>query len=164
VYEVVKLSGGVGTRLSGSQEDYLEAIFELIQDAGSARVRDIADRLDVAKSSVTVALRALARSRLVNYEPYQLVTLSDKGLLAAKRIRHRHQALRGFFVNVLGISEDTADANACRIEHAVSDDVMDRLTCFVEFLADSAVPARDIPSAFAVHCEQGTEDGAGRTT
>jgi len=105
-------------------------------------------------------LRALSRSKLVNYKPYQLVTLSPTGSQAAKRIMRRHRSLREFFVNVLGVDETVADANACRIEHAVGDGVMRRLACFVEFLAASTIPARDVPLAFAAKCGQGGSNSA----
>jgi len=145
--------------LSASQEDYLEAILGLIGQTGSARVRDIAERLSVAKSSVTVALRALAKRELVNYEPYELVTLTDQGQVLAERVRRRHKALSGFFTDVLNVDEAVAEANACRIEHAVGDGVMRRLRCFVEFMSDSSVTAKALPRAFREYCTQRGRSG-----
>ncbi|MDD2708401.1 MAG: metal-dependent transcriptional regulator [Verrucomicrobiae bacterium] len=135
--------------LSVSQEDYLETILDLIAEAGAARVRDIARRMNVAKSSVTVALRSLASNRLVNYAPYELVTLSHDGKVMAEKIRRRHDSLANFLVRVLGVDEKTAGANACRIEHAVGEDVVNRLNCFAEFLPNSDIPARELAGAFA---------------
>jgi len=140
--------------LTASQEDYLEAILRLIGQTGNARVRDIAERLSVAKSSVTFALRGLAKRDLVNYEPYELVTLTEQGQALAERIRRRHKALSGFFTDVLGVDEGIAEANACRIEHAVGDGVMRRLSCFVEFMSESSVPAKELPQAFREYCAQ----------
>jgi DtxR family Mn-dependent transcriptional regulator len=138
--------------ISGSQEDYLETILELTLRDGAARVRDIAKHLKVAKSSVTVALRALAKSGLVHYEPYQLATLTGAGLALARKISQRHMALRNFMIEVLGVSEPIADFNACRIEHVVEDGVMRRLNCFVGFMSESTVAAKKLPRAFASHC------------
>jgi len=145
--------------LTASQEDYLETILGLIRQTGNARVRDIAKWLGVAKSSVTVALRGLAKRALVNYEPYQLVTLTDRGQVLAERIRRRHNALSGFFTNVLDVDGEIAEANACRIEHAVGDGVMRRLSCFVEFMSESSVPAKELPQAFREYCTQHRRSG-----
>lgn len=138
--------------LTASQEDYLEAILGLIHQTGSARVRDIAKRMKVAMPSVTVALRALSKRRLVRYEPYELVTLNDRGQLVAEKILRRHKALREFLTGVLDVDDDAAEANACRIEHAVGDGVMRRLNCFLGFMSQSAVPASRLPRAFRKHC------------
>ena len=145
--------------LTASQEDYLETILGLIRQTGNARVRDIAERLSVAKSSVTFALRGLAKRDLVNYEPYQLVTLTDQGQALADRIRRRHKALSGLFTDVLDVEAGIADANACRIEHAVGDGVMRRLSCFVEFMSSSSVPAKELPQAFRDYCAHHRRSG-----
>lgn len=138
--------------VSGSQEDYLEAILDLTLRDGTARGRDIAGRLGVAKSSVTVALRSLSRMGLVNYAPYQLITLTVKGRAMAGKICGRHRVLRDFMVEFLGVGEVVADRNACRIEHAVEDGVMRRFSCFAGFMSRSKVPARQLSLAFGTYC------------
>lgn len=126
-------------KLSPSLEDYLEGVLELVERGKVARVRDIAKRLGVGMPSVSVALRALGQRGLVNYDPYQVVTLTDKGRRAALEIQQRHDVLQKFLINVLGIDETTAAANACRMEHAVDPVVLDRLKRLAEFL--QACPA-----------------------
>ena len=138
--------------LTASQEDYLEAILGLMRETGAARVRDIAKRRKVAKSSVTAALRSLAKRKLVHYQPYELVTLSDRGKLLAERVRRRHKILSDFLTGVLDADERIAEANACRIEHAVGVIVMERLSCFLEFMSKSTVPASRLPQAFHKYC------------
>jgi DtxR family Mn-dependent transcriptional regulator len=145
--------------LTPSQEDYLEAMLELIGQTGNARVRDIAERLSVAKSSVTFALRGLARQGLVNYEPYQLVSLTNQGQAAAERIRRKHRSLSCFLQDVLDVDEAIAEANACRIEHAATDGLVRRLSCFGEFMSASSVPARRLPEAFREYCEEQRRTG-----
>jgi len=145
--------------LTASQEDYLETILGLICQTGNARVRDIAERLSVAKSSVTFALRGLAKRGLVNYEPYQLVSLTDEGQATAERIRRRHNGLSRFLQDVLDVDETVAEANACRIEHAVPDGLVQRLSCFGEFMSGSAVPSRHLPEAFREYCEEQRRTG-----
>ncbi|HHL33974.1 MAG TPA: metal-dependent transcriptional regulator [Desulfobulbaceae bacterium] len=120
--------------LTESQEDYLEAIYHISQKKGAARAKDIAIRLDVRPSSVTGALRNLGTMKLINYTPYDLITLTDKGHTKAKEIVRRHQALRHFLVHVLGIEEQKADTAACRMEHAVPKDIIERLIQYDRFV------------------------------
>jgi DtxR family Mn-dependent transcriptional regulator len=124
----------VQERLSASLEDYLETIYNLIEKNRVARSRDIAQNLDVSGASVTGALRALSARNLVNYAPYELITLTDRGRKLAEGVVRRHKALKAFFVTVLGMDEKEAGENACRIEHAASEDLMERLSKFAEFI------------------------------
>lgn len=120
-------------KLTASLEDYLEAVYVLIGQDGVARVRDIAGRLKVGMPSVTAALKSLAGRGLVNYGAYQMVTLSEQGRQEAARIARRHRVLRQFLVEVIGIEPADAEANACRMEHAMDDRVLERFRQFVEF-------------------------------
>jgi DtxR family transcriptional regulator, Mn-dependent transcriptional regulator len=113
--------------LSASQEDYLEAIFHIEARKGAARAKDIVERLGVHNSSVTQALRALAEKGLINYAPYDLVTLTEAGRRHASGVVQRHGAVRQFLVDVLGISAELAEADACRLEHSISTEVLARL-------------------------------------
>lgn len=115
-------------------EDYLEVIFHLVQENQVARVKDIAPRLQVHKSSVTAALRTLAERQLINYTPYGFITLTSAGQTLAKDIVRRHEALREFFVKVLNIDAQVAEEAACRMEHDMPPVVVDRLIQFSEFL------------------------------
>jgi DtxR family Mn-dependent transcriptional regulator len=124
--------------VSAVQEDYLEAIAELGAHAEPARSRDIAARVKVHKSTVTAALRALAAKGLVSYSPYTAVTLTDSGRRVASQVCRRHRLLRRFLDESLGMGEAAADATACRLEHAVDRDVVDRLVRLGEFLESSA--------------------------
>lgn len=151
------MTNNTTSRLSASQEDYLETILELIDEKNAARVRDIADKLNVAKSSVTVALRMLRKRNLVNYEPYELVSLTAEGEELAKRITKRHETLSEFFKDILNLDKHSAEKNACRIEHAIGDKAMQRLECFVDFMKNSTVPANQLSQAFKKHCKSNKE-------
>ena len=120
--------------LSASLEDYLEAIFRIIQDKQAARAKDIGKRLNVGRSSVTGALHALAQRELINYAPYDVITLTDKGRTVALDVTRRHEVLRDFFVKVLAVGETDADAAACKMEHAIPEGVLQRFVEFVEFV------------------------------
>ncbi|MFP4141707.1 MAG: metal-dependent transcriptional regulator [Planctomycetota bacterium] len=120
-------------KLTASQEDYLEAILLLVREGRVARVRDIAAHVGVGKPSVTAALKTLAKRELVNYDPYQYITLTEAGRAAAERVERRHHVIKDFLTAILGIDPETAEENACRMEHAVDQQVMQRLQAFAEF-------------------------------
>ncbi|MCE5270988.1 metal-dependent transcriptional regulator [bacterium] len=122
--------------LSASLEDYLEAILHIEDSKPAVRAKDIADRMQVKRPSVTGALNQLARRELVNYSPYEVVTLTDKGREAALDVTRRHAALKAFLMDVLGTEEELAESCACRMEHAMPRPVLERLAGFVDYLAE----------------------------
>ena len=120
--------------LSATLEDYVGVIFRLQKEKKYARVREIARRSQVAKSAVTCALRTLSEKGLVNYEPYEPVTLSTEGSEQAERILLRRHILEDFLANVLGLAPDRAEAAACGMEHAIAPQSMERFGCFLAFV------------------------------
>ena len=130
--------------LTPSLENYLEAIFHIVKQKSAARAKDIARRLGVSNSSVTNALRALAARQLVNYAPYDIVTLTADGRRMAADVVRRHRVLRDFFVEVLGLAGEEAEEAACRMEHVLSEAVEDRLRRLLGFLRDRRGGGRDL--------------------
>ena len=146
-------------KLSASLEDYLEAIFNLAGESDVARSKDIAESLGVSRSSVTGALRALKEKGLANYKPYDYVTLTDAGQAAAAEVVRRHNILKSFFVNVLGIEIDTAQRAACKAEHALGPEVITRLLYFIEFVTQSSNKnGYDLADEFKRLCKIGFEN------
>jgi DtxR family Mn-dependent transcriptional regulator len=127
--------------LSASLEDYLEAIFHLVEEERVARVRDIAARMNVQMPSVTGALHSLAARELVNYDPYSYVTLTPRGEVVAREVVRRHTVLTHFLTGFLGLDRETAERNACHMEHAIEPVVLQRLVEFVERREAARSPA-----------------------
>lgn len=121
-------------KLSASLEDYLEAIFNIISDKGAVRAKDIAKYLGVKAGSVTVALKALSKTDHINYQPYEVITLTSKGLEQAKEIIRKHEILKDFFVGILGADPKVAEEGACKIEHVIPERLIKRLISFTEFI------------------------------
>jgi len=144
--------------LSANMENYLETIFVLAREHTVARSKDIADRLHVKRASVTGALQALRDRGLVNYEPYEFVTLTPEGLEIARRVARRHVALRDFMVNVLSIDEKEADDAACHMEHGISKHIVDRFVEFAEFVETCPRAGAHWVEGFGYRCEEGTHD------
>jgi len=150
-------------KLTSSQEDYLEVILALSRAQNVARVRDIAKRLGVGKSAVTAALKTLAKRDLVNYDPYQFITLTDLGQAAAQRIDDKHVTLRRFFQRVLGLRREPAEANACRMEHYADDIVLRRLRCLGEFMQTADEDDRTPQEAFGEFLADWTDNDVSRS-
>jgi DtxR family Mn-dependent transcriptional regulator len=106
--------------LTSNMEDYLEVILNLQQEHKVARVKDIAQRLKVKMPSVTGAMKGLAEKGLVNYERYSYLTLTEAGEKIAREIGERHKTFYDFLTGILQIDHETAEVDACRLEHATS--------------------------------------------
>jgi DtxR family Mn-dependent transcriptional regulator len=141
--------------LTASLEDYLEVIFHVIAEKQAVRPKDIARRLQVSNSSVTGALRSLAGKELINYAPYDVISLTPAGKAAAKDVVRRHEVLRDFFVKVLAVQEPDADQAACRMEHSVPRAILERFIQFAEFIEVCPRAGAKWIAGFGYHCDQG---------
>ena len=113
--------------LSESLEMYLETIVLLEKREGTARLTDIARELGVSKPSVHVALHELESRGLAEHERYGAIVLTGRGREAADEVSRRHDILTAYLRDVLGVSADTAEKDACRIEHYLSGETMERI-------------------------------------
>jgi DtxR family transcriptional regulator, Mn-dependent transcriptional regulator len=127
--------------LTPGLEDYLEAIFMIEQKKNVSRVKDIASRLNVRAASVTGALQSLSEKKLINYTPYEYITLTESGKYEAKKVVRRHKFLKQFFIEILGIDEDIADEGACNVEHTIPKVIMERMVDFMDFVKKNELSA-----------------------
>ena len=111
----------MSVKIGSSMEEYLEALYTLTQDSKTATTTAISRRLNIAPPSVTEMLRKLENSGYVNYLPYQGVTLTPKGFTLAEKMSRKHRILERFLHDVLGIGTSKVHAEACEMEHALSD-------------------------------------------
>ena len=117
--------------ITQSLEDYLETIYLLIKDSGTACVRDVAKSLGVKMPSVVKAIHELKSLELVIQEPYSSIELTKKGERLAKSVLSRHELLKTFLESI-GISSKTADQDACRMEHILSAETLDKIRIYIE--------------------------------
>jgi DtxR family Mn-dependent transcriptional regulator len=141
-------------KLSASLEDYLEAIYNLAGNNNITRSRDIAEELGVSRASVTGALRALRAKRLVNYEPYNYISLTKSGKTAASEIANKHDILKSFFINILDVKSETAQQAACKAEHALGPDIIAKLLSFVEFVGRNNKDGPNMMLEFKKFCKK----------
>lgn len=143
--------------LSASLEDYIEAIYHIIEEKLVARSKEIAARLSVSRASVTEALRALSKKGLINYAPYEAITLTEEGKEVAEDVIFRHEALKRFFTDVLAIDVDIAEEGACRLEHAAPPEIIERMISFTEFMQICPRGGDEMISGFADYCKHGKQ-------
>ncbi len=141
--------------LSASLEDYIEAIYHIIDEKLVARSKEIAARLNVSRASVTEALRALAKKGLINYEPYEAITMTELGKEIAEEVIFKHNSLKKFFIQVLAIDSEIAEEAACKIEHAAPQEVINRMVSFTKFLKVCPRGGDELIQGFAEFCEEG---------
>src|SRR5450759_2847469 len=133
--------------LSGPVEDYLKAIYDLERVGEPATTNDIALRLGVAPASVSGMVRRLADQGLITHEPYRGVRLTGDGRQAALRTLRRHRILECYLSEVLGYPWDRVHEEAEQLEHAASEELIERMAAALGDPAQdphgAPIPTRD---------------------
>jgi DtxR family Mn-dependent transcriptional regulator len=118
-------------RIHKSAEDYLEAILMLKERTGQVHSIDIVNQMGYTKPSISIAMKHLRESGCIRMDEAGCITLTDAGRDIAERIYARHRLLTEFLLR-LGVSEKTAAADACKIEHDLSDETFEKLRKYME--------------------------------
>ena len=121
------MSAGELPQFTQPVEDYLKAIYELERAGTAAATNDLATQLRVAPASVTGMVRRLADHGLLTYERYHGVRLTEQGKRVALRTLRRHRVIEAYLVQALGYGWDEVHDEAERLEHAASDDLIDKM-------------------------------------
>ena len=114
-----------------SGENYLETILILHQRQGYVRSIDIANELAFTKPSISRAVGILKNDGYITVEPSGNILLTEKGLAKASAVFDRHQTITSFLHRILDVDAETAEADACRIEHVISDKSFDAIKKYV---------------------------------
>lgn len=114
-----------------SGENYLETILILSERKGTVRSIDIANELGYAKPSVSRAVKLLVENGMLSVARGGELTLTSFGFAAANAIYERHKIISKFFVGLLGVKKETADKDACRIEHVISEESFEKIKKYV---------------------------------
>ena len=111
----------ITVKIYESAEDYLEQVLMLLERKGHARCVDIAAGLNVSKPSVSVAMKRLRENGYITMSAESMISLTDKGYAIARKMYDRHRTLTEYLIR-LGVPEKTAEEDACKIEHDLSDE------------------------------------------
>lgn len=109
-----------------SAENYLEAVLMIKKEKGSVRSIDIANRLNFTKPSVSVAMKGFREDGYITVDSDGEICLTEKGLEIAERVYERHEIIAGALM-ALGVSEEIAYKDSCKIEHDISDETFEKL-------------------------------------
>lgn len=121
--------------LSMTHEDYLEAILMLAGPTHMpVRAVDVANKMNVSKTSVNKAVTVLKEKGFVEQERYGDLTLTADGVVYGSKVLDRHLALTRFLNKALGIDAEIAEEEACQMEHAISDDSFEKWLSFIDSL------------------------------
>ena len=113
-------------KIQRASEDYLEAMLMMQEERGYIRSIDVAERLGVTKPSVSYSTKRLRENGYITMDGSGLITLTDTGMAIARQMLERHRLLTAFLIR-LGVDEQTAREDACKIEHDISEATFDAL-------------------------------------
>ena len=116
---------------SESLEMYLETMYRLEQELGKIRCVDIANSLHVSKPSVNKAVNVLKEQGYLTQETYGSIHLTDSGRELGKKIFDRHKVIMRYLIDILNVSEEVAEEDACKMEHYISDKSFEAFKRFV---------------------------------
>jgi DtxR family Mn-dependent transcriptional regulator len=165
--------------LTRSVEDYLKAIYRLSPQGRTASTSEIAQRLDLSPASVSGMVKRLSEQRLLEHVPYKGVQLTPEGRRAALRMLRRHRLIEAYLVAFLGYTWDTVHDEAERLEHAVSDTLVDRMAAVLghpavdphgdpiptsegDILEPVSTPLSEVPAGCSAEVSQVDEDQSDR--
>lgn len=122
--------------MNQSQEDYLEAIYVLSKEDEHVRMSDVAKHLSVSKPSVNKAINLLQEKGYLTHQHYGSILLTEEGRTLAKKVYERHKVIKRFFVEILKVEELVAEDEACKVEHCIGEDTLEKLKEFVNRVLD----------------------------
>ena len=120
-----------------SSEDYLETILMMREQNGNVRSIDIVNKMNYSKPSISIAMKKLKSEGLVEMDLNGYITLTPQGEEIAQRIYSRHKLLEKCLI-AIGVDAETAEEEACRIEHVIDDDTYNKINAFYEKHINSA--------------------------
>lgn len=110
-----------------SSEDYLETILRLQKQMEQVRSIDVAHALDYSKPSVSRAMKILSEKGLIYMDGKKYIHLTDLGLAKAENVARRHRLIQAALIEIFGVAPDVAEEDACRIEHIVSEETIEKI-------------------------------------
>ena len=152
------MSAHTSGKQTASMEDYLETIVMLREKGEPVTVTSISNMIGVSKPSVNWALSKLSEAGLVLHEKYGGVELTTDGARIASEVYRRHKILRSFLTDVLDVNPETAERDACRMEHLLSPDSVAKLEQFIRFVMDCHPGKPRWQDTFQHYLEHGCTD------
>lgn len=115
-----------------SSENYLETILFLREQHGKVKSIDVANKLNFSRASVSRAMSILTEKKLITIDEQGYIDFTDEGTALASKIQERHKLLTDFFSQILKVDKDTAEEDACKIEHIISEETINKIKEFYD--------------------------------
>jgi len=122
--------------ISKALEEYLKTMYVLKKQNGDIRVTDIANKMNCSKPSVNKAINNLKENKLINYESYGTIELTDEGENLAKKILEAYDILYVFLKEVLGLNKEDAQSEAEKIKSVIDDNTLNKLAKYIHDVLD----------------------------
>ena len=123
-------------------QEYIEVIYTLEQENRVARVTEIAERRGVTKASVSLVMQQLQQKELIDRKQYGHITLTPSGKRLGAQLMRRHQVISRFLNEVVGVAAETADHDACMLEHIISTETFNAMRRFLDVLQHGSAELR----------------------
>lgn len=136
-----------------STAHHLMTVAQLIDEMGYARVTDVANRLHITRGSVSITLKVLEKNGFVERDANGFLRLPEKGKFIARTTHAKKLLLKQFLEEILGVNEDNADTDSCKIEHLVSTESGRQLCALVHFATSDHPAAKEFMHAFRKFCK-----------
>lgn len=120
--------------LTESLEKYLLAIYNIVQENKAARVKDVSRYLNIGGPATSDAVKTLAERGFINYVPYGIITITEKGEQKAEEKIHRHKTISNFLEKVLQVNSERVQDSAKSIEYSMPEDVLEKFVSFLTFM------------------------------
>lgn len=134
--------------LTATHEMYLKVLHQVGGERGVARVTDLARGLGVSPATVSTGLKRLEKLHFIEHDRYGYVALTDVGGGVAECVLHRYETIHALLTKVLGVDPETAAVDACMMEHAVSQETVDRMRTLVDRLESNRIRVGSVPRKF----------------
>lgn len=122
------------THLTQSLEKYLLSIYEIVKSNTAARVKDVSNYLKIGMPATSDAVKTLAELKYINYVPYGIITITEKGIKKAEEKINRRKTIENFLEKVLHVDDKKVSISADNIEYSMPDDVLDKFVNFLDFM------------------------------
>lgn len=139
--------------LTQSLEKYLLAIYEIIKENKAARVKDVSNYLNIGGPATSDAIKTLAKRKYINYVPYGIITITQKGKKKAQEKIQRHKTISNFLEKVLMVEKNKIDSSATQIEYSMPDDVLDKFVNFLIFMENCSCKEPKWVKSYKYFCE-----------
>lgn len=141
--------------LTESLEKYLLAIYYIVQENKAARVKDVSKYLNIGGPATSDAVKTLAERGFINYVPYGIITITEKGEQRAEEKIHRHKTISNFLEKVLQVDSERVQDSAKSIEYSMPEDVLEKFVSFLTFMENCSCKEPKWVKSYKYYTSQG---------